>query len=110
MKKKLDYYFYYTDSLGIKRKIEYQLNEYLHLMLLIFDRGYEDWGDCKGRAWCGTCHIRVDELLETRIELDEQHTLSRLPNQTEGSRLACQIQLDEHLHQKHFCFLGDFDT
>lgn len=104
------YFFYYTDCIGAQWKIDYQINEYLNVMLLIFDRGYEDWGDCKGRAWCGTCHIRIDQLPDVNMEMDEKHTLSRLPNQMEGSRLACQIQLNKDLHQKHLYFLGDFDA
>jgi len=106
----MSYYFYYTDSIDVQWKIEYTINEYLNVMTLIFDRGYEDWGDCKGRAWCGSCHIQVVTSTDYDLEVDEQRTLSLLPNQTKESRLACQIPLDEKLHQKHLRFLGDFDT
>lgn len=103
------YHFYYTDSIGKKWTIEYHLHEYLNLMVLIFDGGYEDWGDSRGRAWCGTCHIFLDELSEEQMDADEKHTLGHLPNKTVNSRLACQIPLNKALHQKHLSFLGDFE-
>jgi len=103
-----NYHFYYTDSIGKKWTIEYTLHEYLNVMVLIFDRGYEDWGDCKGRAWGGTCHIFIVEFLKEQMELVEKHTLGHLPNRTKNSRLACQIPLDKALHKKQLSFLGDF--
>ena len=78
-------------------------------MTLIFDRGYEDWGDCKGRAWYGTCHILTVEAIQENMDKEEKHTLSLLPNKADKSRLACQIPLNIDLHQKHIRFLGDFD-
>ena len=105
---KTKFHFYYTDSVNNQWTIEYELNEYLNLMTLIFDRGYEDWGDCRGRAWCGTCHIFIAESFETATDKDEIHTISHLPNKLAKSRLSCQIQLNKTLHQKHVHFLGDF--
>ncbi|MGB5437676.1 MAG: 2Fe-2S iron-sulfur cluster-binding protein [Maribacter sp.] len=68
-------------------------------MELLFDKYVEDWGDCKGRAWCGTCHI---EILEGNIDLqmddDERHTLSKIHGRTSKSRLACQIPINEELN------------
>lgn len=103
------YFFYYKDSIGKYRTIKYLLHEYLNLMDLLFDKGYEDWGDCKSRAWCGTCHIFIEETVKEPMDEDERHTLGNLPNKTDKSRLACQISLNEALHKKNIRFLGDFD-
>lgn len=105
---KTNFFFYYKDSVGKNWTISFIPNEYLNLMALIFDQGYEDWGDCKGRAWCGTCHIKVETLSEEVVQ-EELHTLGKLPNRQEKSRLACQIPINEDLHEKYIQFLGDFD-
>ncbi|MGL1885506.1 MAG: 2Fe-2S iron-sulfur cluster-binding protein [Reichenbachiella sp.] len=77
-------------------------------MILIFDQCIEEWGDCKGRAWCGTCHIEIiSDSLVSDMNLDETHTLNRLANRTTSSRLACQIPTDEHLAGLEFKILGD---
>ena len=72
-------------------------------MELLFDKYVEDWDDCKGRAWCGTCHI---EILEGNIDEimgeDERHTLSKIDGFTGNSRLACQIPVSEKLDNMVF--------
>lgn len=40
---------------------DFKTNEYHSLMELLFDKYVEEWGDCKGRAWCGTCPIGIIE-------------------------------------------------
>ncbi len=102
------FWIYFIDSVGKKHKLNYQLYEYNNLMELIWDQGLEDWGDYKGRAWCGTCHVEVsnleDLLLPDRAEKDR---LRKLSNTVANSRLACQLFLVKEVHQMSFGFIGD---
>ncbi len=107
----MKFYFYYTDSLKETHKISFRNWEYPSLMLLIFDNGLEDWGDCKGRAWCGTCHIKIQKgVLKEPIDREERHTLALQENVTMNSRLACQIPITESIHQAHFCFVDETES
>lgn len=78
-------------------------------MDLVLNELWEEWGDCKGRAMCGTCHIEIlngkggDEM-----EPFEAQTLEDLPNKTARSRLACQITIDRSIHNMKFRILKDF--
>ena len=48
---------FYKDELEVDHQVECAEFEYNNLMELLFDKKGQEWGDCKGRAWCGTCHI-----------------------------------------------------
>jgi ferredoxin, 2Fe-2S len=74
--------------------------EYPNLMTLISNTILvDDFGDCKGMGRCGTCHIEViDGGLGIRSKGNENSTLAKLPRTTEGSRLSCQIPVDERLN------------
>jgi len=72
---------------------------------LVFDLGVEDWGDCKGRAWCATCHVNTE--IDAPMEGEEAHRLSQLSNRTESSRLACQLSLTEQINNKIITYIGD---
>ena len=54
--------------------------------------------DCGGGCACGTCHVIVDQAWQAKTgaanEMEES-MLSMTPDRSEGSRLACQIELDE---------------
>lgn len=90
----------YFDELGHEHRAEFNDNEYHSLMELLFDKYIEPWGDCKGRAWCGTCHIEILEgTLTQEMEGEEANTLSKLYNRTKHSRLACQIPVNSQLDQ-----------
>lgn len=106
-KKDQAHVFHYFDEFGVKHTITYQPNEYENLMILLLDQCGEEWGDCKGRAWCGTCHI---QLLDGKVDNDqstsEQSTLSKLSNLTNTSRLACQIEANEQLNGMLFNIIG----
>ena len=88
----------YFDELGQENRAEFIDNEYHSLMELLFDKYIEPWGDCKGRAWCGTCHIEILEgTLGQDMDPEEDNTLSKLYNRTQHSRLACQIPVNSQL-------------
>ncbi len=87
---------------------KFRTNEYHNLMELLFDKYMEEWGDCKGRAWCGTCHIQIMEgSISEKMDADERHTLSQIGKVTQQSRLACQIPVNAELNQIVFKILKD---
>ncbi|WP_111707974.1 2Fe-2S iron-sulfur cluster-binding protein [Lutibacter citreus] len=96
---KENYHFTYYDEFKKKHHTDFKTNEYHNLMELLFDKYLEEWGDCKGRAWCGTCHIQIIEgEISEKIDTDEKNTLSKIEGVTPKSRLACQIPLNSELN------------
>ena len=96
------------NSYNEKKTIEYKPNEFNNLMQMIFHVLNEEIGDCKGRAWCGTCHVQVIQgAIETPLDNDEVSTLLKLYNKTPSSRLACQIEADQKIHGMTFKLLSD---
>lgn len=92
------YSFNYINEFGENFKVEFKINEYHNLMEMLFDKCMEDIGDCKSRAWCGTCHIKILEgQLSKVMDADEKLTLSKIDDATENSRLACQIPVNAEL-------------
>ncbi|QDS93939.1 Putidaredoxin [Roseimaritima multifibrata] len=93
---------------GQERVVQFRPHAYNNLMELIVNELYEDIGDCKGHAWCGTCHVQIvsGELTE-EMNRDETMTLENLPNTITSSRLACQIMTDELIDTMVFRVLGD---
>lgn len=86
-------------SSGRKYLLKTFRGEYRNLMMLIYDQCYEDIGECKGIALCGTCHIQIlhsPSILES-IDEQEKDTLSKLYQKDESSRLSCQILIDERI-------------
>ena len=72
-------------------------------MEFLFDKYMEDIGDCKVRAWCGSCHIQILEgSLSEKIDADEKETLSQAEDVAKNSRLACQIPVNAELHNLVF--------
>lgn len=98
-----EYQFEYDDEFGAKQTVNYRVGEYDNLMMLLFDKYYQEWGDCRGRAWCGTCHIQITSgTVSETVGQDEKRTLARLDDFTLHSRLACQVPVDERLQQFTF--------
>lgn len=98
----------YTDEQGNSHRAEFVVDEYHNLMMLLFDKYGVDWGDCKGRAWCGTCHVEVCQGTVTQeIEADERHKLAELDGATERSRLACQLLLRSDLDNLLIRIVGE---
>ncbi len=103
-----NYSLTYYDEFNQQCHAHFTVNEYHNLMELLFDKYVEEWGDCKGRAWCGTCHIEILEgdLIE-KIAEDEKQTLWKIDGITLTSRLACQIPVNAELNHLVFRVLGD---
>ncbi|MGS0525204.1 hypothetical protein ACU8V7_08505 [Zobellia nedashkovskayae] len=98
----------YIDEYGEKCHANFVTNEYHSLMELLFDKYMQDWGDCKGRAWCGTCHIKIhSECTLDKMDITEKNTLSTILNADKTSRLACQIPLNSNLDGVVFSILKD---
>lgn len=96
------------DEFGEEKSLSYTSYEYRNLMDLLLNELWEDWGDCRGRAMCGTCHIEILEGDMGEMDDFEQHTLNGLPNKTGNSRLACQIMVDESINNMRFRILKDY--
>lgn len=97
------YSFTYFNEFDEEFTAQFKVNEYHNLMELLFDKYMQDWGDCKGRAWCGTCHIQIIEgTISETMDADERNTLSKLFEVAENSRLACQIPVNAELHNMVF--------
>ncbi|MEX2335900.1 MAG: 2Fe-2S iron-sulfur cluster-binding protein [Fulvivirga sp.] len=76
----------------------------LSLMEVLKASDYPVLATCGGMALCATCHVDVQQGLDqlaahTDAELD---MLDTLPDTTGNSRLACQIQVSEHLNGARF--------
>lgn len=100
---------YIIDEYGEEKSLDFRPLEYRNLMDLVYNELYEEWGDCKGRAMCGTCHIEVLEGNPAdEMEPFEEQTLDGLPNKTPRSRLACQITIDKSVDNMKFRILKDY--
>jgi len=98
----------YSDSFDEKHLVQFHWHEYNNLMELIWDQTIEDWGECKGRAWCGSCHIKIQQSKNalTPADAEEKLCLSNQENSASDSRLACQLELTEKLDGAIIQFLG----
>jgi len=106
---KAKYHLEYIDSCGEKHIVQFFRKEYNNLMELLWDRTIEDWGDCKGRAWCGSCHIKATHTRNKleKIDQEENACLQNQENRVNSSRLACQIELTNDLDGAIIQYLGD---
>jgi 2Fe-2S ferredoxin len=87
-------------------KVAYQ-NQLDNLMEIIRDYGYEDWGECRGRAWCKTCHVSLSSMQGHAIGSQEKQALEDVLNKKNDSRLACQIPIKKELDGAVITYLGD---
>lgn len=87
--------FTIIDTIGQTHRVEVKPYAYNSLMEFIVDELLEEIGDCKGRAWCGTCIIRqINDSQNIELDLDEQILLEKYPNpEKDWIRLACQIEI-----------------
>ena len=93
---------------GTTSVVRFQRHSYHNLMELIVNELYEDIGDCRGKAWCGTCHVEPSggRLDEDRSG-EETSTLGKLNNATKTSRLSCQIMVDQAIDGMVLQIMGD---
>lgn len=88
----------YNNELHI---LETYTHGYRSLMHLIFDQIYiADFGDCRGMGRCGTCLVEIVNQQSSckDFERNEKKTLERLGPTKPNTRLACQILVDERIH------------
>jgi 2Fe-2S ferredoxin len=99
---------YVINELGEERSLTFKILEYNNLMELVLNELWDEWGDCRGRAMCGTYHIEIlNHTTSSIMDSFEANTLDNLPNKTSRSRLACQIIIDKSLHNMRFRILKD---
>jgi len=81
----------------------------LSLMEFLKGNEYDILATCGGMALCATCHVEVVSGFEQLSEIsnDEYAMLDTLPNITPTSRLACQLRLNDELHNVRVKVMGD---
>jgi ferredoxin len=81
----------------------------LSLMEFLKGNEYDILATCGGMALCATCHVQVMNGYEglSDISDDEYAMLENLPNITDTSRLACQLRINDQLHNVTVKILGD---
>lgn len=47
------------DEFGEETSLTFKILEYNNLMDLILNELWEEWGDCRGQAVCGTCQVEI---------------------------------------------------
>ncbi|MDW5289900.1 2Fe-2S iron-sulfur cluster-binding protein [Formosa sp. PL04] len=91
------YKIHLEDSDGHLSTFTFRPNGDENLMTFIVDNLAEDIGDCKGRAWCGTCMVKqINGNYDDTIIPDEQLLLDAFPD-IPNIRLSCQIFLNPKL-------------
>ena len=91
------YKIHLEDSNGVLSTFSFTPNTNENLMTFIADNLAEDIGDCKGRAWCGTCMVQqLNGTYEDTMIADERTLLNDFPD-IPNRRLACQIFLNSDL-------------
>ncbi|MBS1496794.1 MAG: 2Fe-2S iron-sulfur cluster binding domain-containing protein [Bacteroidetes bacterium] len=75
--------------------------EYRNLMMLIFDKIYvQNFGECGGMGRCATCLIEILKSEHTipAFDRNEWSTIKKTGITDNNIRLACQIPVNELLH------------
>jgi len=93
---------YISDSEGIAHEVVTEVADKLSLMEVIRDNNLTIPAICGGSCACATCHVIIDpdcfeQLLPAKAA--EHDLLTILDNPTETSRLSCQIQVTDALHE-----------
>lgn len=93
--------FTIIDTVGDTHNVEVPPYAYRSLMEFIADELFDEIGDCRGRAWCGTCIVRQisgNQMENVRLDEDEMDLLAKYPNPENALiRLSCQIQINAEL-------------
>jgi ferredoxin, 2Fe-2S len=86
-----------TDREGVEHAIDALPGRSL-MVNLKYQGNLDVAADCGGNAFCGTCHIYVQENWRRRLPEqteEELDLLADLVHSGADSRLACQIRVDE---------------
>ncbi|WP_017257642.1 2Fe-2S iron-sulfur cluster-binding protein [Pedobacter arcticus] len=86
---------------GEPHQITTRNNEYVNLMMLIYDRfADEEFGDCRGMGKCGTCMVEILNAREKLASFDrnEATTLAKMDVNQQNIRLSCQLMIDKNLN------------
>lgn len=91
---------YVQDRNGNESALEAPTDMSLSLMELLVANEYEVLATCGGMALCATCCVDVLEGEENLSEMsdDEYAMLDTLPDLLPNSRLACQLKLNNEMH------------
>lgn len=92
--------FTIIDTLGATHHLKVKPYAYNSLMEFIVDQLFEEIGDCKGRAWCGTCIVRqINDSQNITLDFEEKTLLGKYPNENnDWIRLSCQIEITPALN------------
>jgi 2Fe-2S ferredoxin len=101
--------FTIEDRAGERQAIEIPEGIGLNLMEVLKASEYNILATCGGMALCATCHVEVLEGEGTLPPVSdaELDILDTLPSATSGSRLACQLRVDESLAGAIFKIRGE---
>lgn len=89
--------FTYIDSAEEAHELHFKTYAYRNVMEFIVAEGLEDFGDCMGRAWCGTCAVKVisGNLIDDQTKEENLCLASNFLSS--NKRLTCQISLNHAL-------------
>lgn len=85
-----------TDRFGDVHNVEGEPGDKLMEVLREFPWGVE--AICGGMCSCATCHVYLDEAWRDKFdarEIDEEELIDFLDHKQDGSRLSCQLELEE---------------
>lgn len=101
--------FTVEDHTGNEQILEIPEGIGLSLMEVLKASSYPILATCGGMALCATCHVEVTQGANNlpRINDAELDILDTLPDARPGSRLACQLRVDESLQGAKFKLLAE---
>jgi 2Fe-2S ferredoxin len=83
---------------GERTVIETHAHAYRNLMVLLNNHCYlENFGECGGMGRCATCVVQTQHPALQEHNRNEASTLAKLPPVEPGTRLSCQIHINNLL-------------
>jgi ferredoxin len=97
------------DANGKQKLVEIPEGITLSLMEVLKASGYSILAVCGGMALCATCLVQVISGLESLPPPNDQEmdVLDNLPNDTQNSRLSCQLRVNEEMDGMVFRITGE---
>ena len=101
--------FTVIDRNGESKEVEVPEGINLNLMEVLKASDYDILATCGGMALCATCRVDVESGLEQLAPAEDMELdmLDTLPDANAGSRLACQLRVNEQLQGIVFKIKGD---